>query len=78
MSGAANERIDERLAVVEPRLRGIRAAVDAAALLQEHAGRPRRKLAPHADEILPAIRQIAVEDEAPAHHVVGGLVALEP
>ena len=85
------ERIYERLPVVVPRSIGVRLRArpderraqhhagldDVAPLFQEEPGGSAGKLAPHADEILAPILEVAILREAVPHHVVGRFVALD-
>ena len=50
---------------------------DVAPAFQEQSGRAGREFPPDADEILAAVREVAVLGEAVPHHVVRGLVALD-
>ena len=88
--GRRQQRIDERLAVVQPIGRGsgtldpaderrprLRFEVHAAAALQEDPFRSGRELLPHADQVLALELHVPVAREAVPEAVVGGLVALE-
>ena len=85
-----DERIHERLAVIEPLLVGIRpvrhmqerkgrvhACAHRPSQLEEHPRWAARELAPDAHEIGAAVLEIPISREAVGHHVVRRLVALK-
>ena len=86
------QRIHECLAVEESLLIGVGTGTgpyerraphqpgidDVAPAFQEESGRARGEFAPDPDQVLATVREVAVLGEAVSHHVVRGLVTLDP